>query len=331
MQSNMARRRYDGRQPKGSHMASSIVILIAAVLFAGVTLYWVSKEQSVHGVEQFKGRAEQVGAALELNLQRSEDALHAIKALFASAEDVSREKFHTFVSLHIRDNPTIQALEWIPRVEHGERASYKSSARRDGLKNYTFRQLGNDGMVVAEQRSEYFPVFYVEPTKGNENALGFDLGSSAARRAALEQARDTGETIASRRITLVQESAQQAGVLVFVPTYAQGVRPQTSAARKDALSGFALGVLRVGDLLIKSTSKADIGTNVVVAVYDIHDQENPSPLHAIGVGDAADWPLAEHLKRGPYFERAIEFGQREWLLVIAPRSGVLTSNHAGQN
>jgi PAS domain S-box-containing protein len=109
-------------------------------------------------------------------------------------------------------------------------------------------------MVRAPQRKEYFPVYFVEPYKGNEIALGFDLGSDPTRLKPLERSRDTGEMVATARIKLVQETAGQFGFLVFKPMYRKDGLVDSVESRREKLEGFALGVFRIGDIVEKSVS-----------------------------------------------------------------------------
>ena len=104
-------------------------------------------------------------------------------------------------------------------------------------------------MVRAARRSEYFPVYYAEPLAGDESAPGFDLVSHPARREALERARDIGVAVATTRIRLLQEAGEQYAFLVFLPIYRRGAPKETPEERRQSLSGFALGVFRVGDMV----------------------------------------------------------------------------------
>ena len=117
------------------------------------------------------------------------------------------------------------------------------------------------------QRDEYFPVYFVEPYKGNEIALGFDLGLDITRLQSLQQSRDTGEIVATARITLVQETKGQAGFIVFVPIYRKGSLLDSIEVRRENLEGFILGVFRIGSIVEAASSylKAE-GANVYL--YD---------------------------------------------------------------
>ncbi|MGB2997604.1 MAG: CHASE domain-containing protein, partial [Phycisphaerae bacterium] len=158
-------------------------------------------------------------------------ALELLGRFYAGSQKVERHEFQTFVKpllLHhgcvqARDalhHGCVQALEWIPRVRDAERAAYKEAARQEGFPDFQITERQSKGrMVRAARRDEYFPVYFVEPYKGNEIALGFDLASNPTRLEALNRSRDTGRMTATARITLVQETGRQLGVLVFLPVY----------------------------------------------------------------------------------------------------------------
>ena len=116
------------------------------------------------------------------------------------------------------------------------------------LPDYQIYQLDSQGhKVTAGPRQYYYPVDYVAPLAGNEPAVGFDLGSDPARLDALDNATDTGQAVATERITLVQETGTQAGFLIAIPVYRQKMPLTTVEQRRLALQGFVLGVFRAGD------------------------------------------------------------------------------------
>ena len=123
-------------------------------------------------------------------------------------------------------------------------------AAQDVYPGFRFTErTSNSRMVPVRNRDEYFPVYYAEPQRGNEEALGFDLASEPTRRQALFRARDTGEMVGTGRVTLVQERRRQFGVLIFLPVYKTSTVPPTVAARRRDLTGFVLGVFRIEDIV----------------------------------------------------------------------------------
>jgi len=199
---------------------------------------------------EFERRAESYAHAIQQTYQTRMGDLLAIEGLFSASDDVTRETFRRFTERLYRDGEGIQALEWIPRVPQNARAVYESLARRDGLTNFQFTERGALGkMIPALRRDEYLPVYYLHPPEGNETALGFDLGSSPTRGAALRTARDTGEGASTARIILVQETEEQYGVLVFTPIFKAGKPTETVEERREHLLGYVLGVFRVGEMV----------------------------------------------------------------------------------
>jgi PAS domain S-box-containing protein len=198
----------------------------------------------------FERRVDHLAQALNTNLESYVAVLHSIERLYRASQEVNRGEFHRFVEPLFLSHSGIQALEWIPRVSALQRSKFEEDARGDGYRNFQITELDPQGQTrPASSRTEYFPVYYVEPYKGNEKALGFDLASNPARREALTRARETGEPTATPRITLVQETGRQFGVLIFVPIYAEGLPRETVEERRKNLQGFALGVFKVGDMV----------------------------------------------------------------------------------
>ena len=169
-------------------------------------------------------------------------------------KDIKRNEFRDFTRHILKQHASIQALEWIPQGS-GFPAGRHTKGRQDedGFLDFQITErIAQGKMKRAERRKEYFPVYFVEPYKGNETALGFDLASNPTRLEALEAAGKTGKMLATARITLVQEKENQFGFIVFAPVYKKGAALNSDRARADALEGFALGVFRINDIVEKS-------------------------------------------------------------------------------
>lgn len=231
---------------------------LALALDVAVTLIFVliirADEATILQAE-VRRRAQLYATAIERSIDRDLAVLDAIAGLYANQTVVSREQFSRFVEAGHLLHDDIQALEWIPRVPAKSRDDIEQSARR-WRSDFEFRENVDGRMVRAGIRDEYFPVLYVSPLAGNEAAIGFDLYSNPTRRKALARARDTGDKVATGRIRLVQERAEQFGFLIFRPIYEGGTTPSTVEARRATLRGYALGVYRIGDLIAASLGNA---------------------------------------------------------------------------
>ncbi len=220
-------------------------------------------------------RTVHLAETIESNLH----TLIAMGSFYAASKGVDRLEFHAFVEPILSVHPGLQALEWIPRVPDDQRAAYEKAAQQDGLLKFQIVERKSQGIMErTEQREEYFPVYFVEPLKGNEAAVGFDLASNPTRLEALNQARDTGKMLSTARITLVQETGKQSGFLVFMPVYAKGVSLETVKDRREHLKGFALGVFRIGDIMKSSLDHLGWG-DIDISLYDLDAPEGKRFLH----------------------------------------------------
>ena len=97
-----------------------------------------------------------------------------------------------------------------------------------------------------QTEKEYFPILYIEPKMLKESVLGFDMASEAVRADALMRARDTGETIASGRIKLLQRDGNEHdnpfGILLYKPIYAG--KPTNLGGTTTAIKRVCCGHIR---------------------------------------------------------------------------------------
>lgn len=301
------------------HRSLPIVVILIIGLAASFGAHIVTKEWDQRIRKQhFDHSAQEQIRAIQANLLSTAATLRSIRALFNASNLVDRDEFQAFVqSLETAD--MVQALEWIPRVPNAARAEYEEAARRDGFPDFEFTERASQGaMVPAGDREEYFPVYFVEPYVGNERALGFDRGSNATRLAALDHARASGREVATARITLVQESGEQYGFLIFIPIYLDGAAPETVAAREADLTGFGLGVFRMGDVVASALA----GDQDSASPIEIHVFDKSAP-----VGSRLLYPktsVAEDsgdLQASLRNEALLQFATRDWLIVATAAEG----------
>ena len=271
----------------------------------------------------FENAAQDQAAVVGHIIQHDLLVLKLLERSYAGSEKVERDQFHEFTKPIPEDVRCLQALEWVPRVTAAQRAAYEEGVYREGLTGFQITEGGADGrMVRAGPREEYFPVHFAEPLAGNEQALGFDLGSEPTRRAALVAARDSGEMRGTGRIRLVQETGDQWGFLVLVPVYRNGASLETVEARRANLAGFVLGVFRLGDLLDWATGQLG-PRGIDVALYDASSPAGERLLAWRGSrmrNEPAPPPPDADLPtlRGMHHAATFHPAGRTWVLVCTP-------------
>lgn len=290
-------------------------VLIVGLLLSLAIFLALRRLEDQNALTTFHDVAHERFAVLETNIQLSLDNVPALRGLFDASHLVERQGFARFTSSLLDHDQTIQALEWVPRVPADLRSSYEAEARRDGLSSFQIiEKAPNREMAKAEDRGEYFPVFFVEPLKNNERALGFDLASDPTRREAMQKAQDTGRITATTRVVLVQEKDNQYSFLAFLPVYQDDNDSLGNEDGHKALAGFVLAAFRVRNMVESGASNTRRFTGIGLAVFDRDAPTGqkllyPNDVNFDGIGD---------LPKGLVETRTISVAGRTWEVAAYP-------------
>ncbi len=256
--------------------------------------------------------------AFERELAADLETLHALKALFEAGVPVTQDRFTAVAERILTRHPSLQALEWIPRIAHGSRRAHEQSRRENGLHGYTITERTENGeLVAAGDRESYYPGAFVAPQAGNERVIGFDLGSDPLRREAIERAAATGEIALTDPVKLVHEAAAVNGVLALLAVF-ENASESVEAGQAD-LRGFVLAVFRI-DQLLEPAQLGPGGVALNSIVFELID------------GDGGFWAvrgstdnLPEQPLSGMSAEQPIEAGGQRWHLVAFPTAEYMQS------
>ncbi len=315
----------------------STVIIVLIGTAATVVLFLIVRDVDYRRIqESFKRSADERYAALQREIESDLQMLVSSKSIDAIDPLFKRNEFREFVRPLLARYHGRQGIGWVPRVPDVERNMYEENARRDGHRHFTFKERNAQGAVVtAARRYEYYPVYYIEPLKGNEPALGFDLASHAVRREAIMKAMNRGEMAATRRITLLPDAlkaglADQYGFLVFEPVYRSGAKTDTVGDRRRALKGFILGVYRTGDIVERSVSylKPE-AIDIILYASSNRDKDHflyhhQSRLHEKGPGEES----AAAGEASFEYTREMAVAGQNWLIVFTPGSSYVGRNRS---
>ena len=197
------------------------------------------------------------------------NALRAGNALFAASEFVDRDEWRAFAEqLELQKHfPGIQGFGFSQYIPRDEKDEHIEALRAEGFPGYTIRPIG--------ERAEYTAIIYLEPfDERNQQAFGFDMFSETTRREAMSRARDTGEPHLSGRVTLVQEIDEdvQAGFLIYVPTYTNGMAHETEIERQEALLGYVYSPFRAKDFMTGIINPEDAFIDFAVFDGDVREE-----------------------------------------------------------
>jgi PAS domain S-box-containing protein len=129
--------------------------------------------------------------------------------------------------------------------------------------------------------------------------------------------------VATSRVQLVQETADQYGFLVYRPVYRGGVDPQSEPDRRARLLGFVLAVFRIGDIVEGISEHERSAQDLQLVIFDLDANPGEKLLYPKGarLTDIQDIPT------GFLATRAISVGVRTWLLAAYPLHGSFQTRH----
>lgn len=188
-------------------------------------------------------------AAIRRQMTSEIEVIRAMEAFYSASELVERHEFRLFAAALLSDHPAIRALEWVPQVPGDQREAFEQALLAEGVNSVPFKELSPSGAArPVSPRDAFFPVVYVEPLTGNEQALGFDLGSEPLRKQALDAAAQSGQIIAAGPIRLIQEMESANGLLMFQAIYGP-VEQESPAPVAISPMGFVVAVVSVDKIV----------------------------------------------------------------------------------
>ena len=246
-------------------VAAALVVFALAIASTCLVAWQFHRTAVAKDRERFRHHVERARRDIAVQFEKYAAMLTGVAGLFAASEDVSAGEFRDYVArLELsRRFPGVQGVGWTRRVPEGG----------EGLVIDRMRGAGRDSFHIwpaEHEGGETHTILYLEPLDPrNSAAIGFDMSSEATRRAAMEQARDTGQATVSGRVTLVQEidPRKQAGFLVYVPVYRGGRIPSTTERRRESLAGFVYSPFRADDLF-QSVFSGESRPRLHFDVYD---------------------------------------------------------------
>jgi CHASE1-domain containing sensor protein len=258
--------------------------LALAVSLAVTYQLWKTAQRNARQELQtsFEFHVHEANSRIEQRMETYEQVLQGAKGLFAASISVERDEFHAYIStLRLeQDYPGIQGVGFSLIVPAARKDEHIAALRKEGFPAYAIRPEG--------ERDPYTSIIYLEPfTDRNLRAFGYDMYSEPVRRAAMDQARDSGQAVLSGKVKLVQETEEraQAGCLMYLPVYKNGAARDTLVDRRANSMGWVYSPFRMNDLMtgLYSDHTAEFRIEIYdgeemtdqTRMYDSDDRPNP--------------------------------------------------------
>lgn len=295
--------------------------LVLGIVVSGVMSFLVYQWEETHQRMEFESRARAYANAVENTLSEYVGALLFLGDYFNTTGPVARQQFNALAASVLPRYPGIQALGWDPLVIDAERTAYETAARKEGFPDFQFTERSETNELVrAARRKEYVIVYFIYPLEGNLPAFGFDIASNSTRLKAIDKAFRTGKLSVTGRITLVQESGSQFGVLLLLPIYRPGAPLSSPEERQASRSGFVVEVLRIGQA-VEAALKGFSDNEISMALYDMSAEKGNRLLYRrstrMSKTPKMQIPPAD-IEKGLYWSRTFPVAERQWKVIFNP-------------
>ncbi|MGF1748643.1 EAL domain-containing protein [Vibrio cionasavignyae] len=241
-----------------------------------------------------------------------ENYLHSLALLalnLSGNNNITRDEFQRIALPLINKMQGIKAFSWNPVVEQHQVTAFEDSVNNQIAD--TFEVRGNplqpqDPLVVVK---------WIEPFAPNAKAFGFNVFSNAARREAMIKAQNQNAPIATEIIQLVQLDKKESGFLIFSPINQGPSLSNEHLTRSFNLSGFAVGVFVVSDIVTASLDNTSAHfMNVKILDTDANDEViyHSAPSNGVTAHNAIEFSFIQHV------------ATRNWKVILSVSPAVLT-------
>lgn len=200
----------------------------------------------------------------------------------------------------------IAALAWAPKIDAAARPRAEQTRALE-IPGFEIRELTAGELGRAADRSNYFPIYYLEALAANTLQLGFDLTAARDRRELLLRSAASGSMV-------LQSLPQRDEIWLYSPVYPADTI-ETDRVRHH--KGFIVAVIKISGIVEQSFIRAN-EEGIQISLSDI-TQADPQVLYLMPVH-------GQLLSERKYQARIPEVGGRQWQIEAIPTSVYLASH-----
>jgi len=239
-------------QPREEWAPRRLPVGVALMLATGLTaamFLLLARWDDERLRSNFSREAVSAASSLSVRLTEPLHALEALRGVYLASEDVTPHEMRRAAKAWLEGPSQLQALGVIERVPRADIAAFEARQRAAGFADFRIFDRSDPGVAGAQAEPDVMALKYIEPLAGNSGALGVNVLSIPAARAALESAVRTDQPAATAGFKLTQQTRgkEQTGVVIYHAIYAG--TPSTVQDRLAASRGAVFVTLRMDDSL----------------------------------------------------------------------------------
>jgi diguanylate cyclase len=275
-----------------------------AIVLIGSALHQVRNWESLRIQTQLTRDTEHLTSLVRKRLDAQTDMTQAVASFMGIARQADRDDYREFVTPLLERYPGTQNFGWSPHVTQAQRARFEAGVRQIHRDDFTILDRDPGGRTFpAAGADEYLPITFVEPFEHNRSVYGLNPLSLPATALAIARTRHTGAPAVTTGFRLVQERADQRGVVVYQAVFERG-KPASS----DNLRGIISAVFRMDDAFHATLGESH-SSNVDMCLVDLDGPADNQRLYGPPGCDAPSW-MRPHVSRSV----PMAFAGRDWQL-----------------
>ncbi len=308
---------------------NKLILIITIGLISTIISFIISSNIEQKRVQiVFEKSATERISLISLSVEMTELVTESMRNLFLVSPDISYSDFQKFLNSYNKKMVGIQSLEWVPKIKNADKENFILQARKTLSRDYNIYQLDSlQNLVTASEREEYFPIYYLEPIKGNEESLGFDLASNKERNSALMSSVLKNKFVASERIVLVQGDENEFGIRLFEPVIKNILESDSENKRIENLIGIVGGVFNPKNIVENSLSVLQsIGIDIFLLDESAPKENQLLYYHKSKLSNYSDKVNLDEAEIK--LQKKINFGGRIWSITCIPTQNFFDENQA---
>ncbi len=249
----------------------SLLVLGISILITALTFLKMQELEKSRLQNEFEHLSQNLFITIKDSINNNLDVLNELGGLYAASQDIQRSEFKQFARHIFNRRADIYMLGWSPRAAKNSIPELIQAAAADGISGYAIKQYDHRGLMVpAQEREEYFPVFFVEPFERNQDILGLDQASYSITQASMRKSLETGLPVSTIVMNLPQfenePAASRNGFQLFLPVYEKDAPLDSFEDRQKNLRGYAMAAFHIRKML-ESALKNFKTTELELRIY----------------------------------------------------------------
>ncbi len=251
---------------------AACAVFAIGLLLTGAAVQWQQRNALARSSGRFDNHVERLQSDIVRRFNQPVYGLMGARGLYAAKalQPVGRAAFGAYVESRdlATEFPGVRGFGFVEHVLRKDLDAFMASERADQAPGFTVRTSGD--------AADLYVIKHIEPLSQNFAAWGFDMGSEAVRRDAVNRAIDSGKPTLSGRVALAQDNHHGPGFLYLLPVFRAGSHPATPEQRRAALLGLLFSPIVVEEIMAGAVSSGD--GQVDFQLFDAAGEPSAAPI-----------------------------------------------------